>query len=171
MINNLFIVYFLDGEEMEFCIDTSNLNLNKEELSELNNIYIKYNINREYIYFDDMQYDIAQELISNIMNDVFELIQKIRFKNFDNVFFYAPRDYETEYHFDYSIIAFGDTESLNNLINDLDEIKNEEVFIYEEYIEVSYNYNDLDEYHGFYTENDIINLIKKHNLQSFSMIG
>lgn len=169
--NNLCITYFLDGEEREFCINTSNLNLNKKEINKLNDIYKVYNINDECIYFDENQYDIAEKLILNLMNDVFELIQQIRFKNFENIFFYAPRDYETEYPFDYSIIAFGNKEGLNNLINDLDEIKSEELFIDEEYIEVSYNYNDLDEFNGFYTKNDIINLIEKHNLQSFSMIG
>lgn len=38
MIDNLFITYFLNEEEREFCIDTSNLNLNKEEINNLNNI-------------------------------------------------------------------------------------------------------------------------------------
>lgn len=169
--NNLCIAYFLDSEEREFCINTSNLNLNKKEIDKLNDIYKGYNINEECIYFNEDEYSIAEKLILNLMNDVLELILQIRFKDFENVFFYAPRDYETKYPFDYSIIAFGDKESLSNLINDLDEIKNDEVFIDEEYMEVSYNSDDLDEYSSFYTELNLIKLIKKHNLQSFSMIG
>lgn len=79
MINyDLYITYCLDNEEKKLYILTSNLNLNEKELEELRKIYLKYDITESFIYFTADEYTNAKKLISDLTDEILDLIHKTK---------------------------------------------------------------------------------------------